>query len=102
MFFLFVLFYRALEAPTPEQIVREIAVPITQYLMKELEDSFHCPPALETFKILKLDTIPDNLNELKDYKKVHCVHKKLHLKLIKVLLKVINTCNLDLLVTDWY
>ncbi|WAR12554.1 hypothetical protein MAR_026734 [Mya arenaria] len=52
----------------PEQIIEEVAVPITHYLMAEL-NVFRCSPVLAAFDAFSLDAVPNDIAELHDHKK---------------------------------
>ncbi|XP_060564714.1 uncharacterized protein LOC132723924 [Ruditapes philippinarum] len=55
----------------PEHLVNEVAVPITHHLIQEIEDAFRCSPVLCAFNAFRLESDPDDIQELKDYKKVY-------------------------------
>ena len=57
----------------PEHLVNEVAVPVTHSLIQEIEDAFCCSPVLVAFDAFRLESVPDDLQELKDYKKVYIV-----------------------------
>jgi len=59
--------FRVDRVHTPEQIVEELAVPIVNRLIQELEDGFHCTPVLDAFSVFNVAKIPETLQELNEY-----------------------------------
>lgn len=50
--------------------MEEVAVPITYWLINELKDSFHLPPVLAAFDSFNLESVPNKIEDLEDYKKI--------------------------------
>lgn len=66
--------YRHDEAFTVEQVVKELAVPVTYGLINEINDAFHCDPMLKAFSIFQTTGVPDSMNEVADFGQVGFVY----------------------------
>ena len=55
---------------TAEQVIEEVAIPMTYSLINEIEDAFHCPPALAGFSTFNLSNVPNSVADLQNYGKV--------------------------------
>ena len=62
---------------TQEQVIEELAVPVTLMLVGELEDAYHSPPVLEAFSIFNPSKLPEAVGELADYGNVRYTYLSL-------------------------
>ncbi|XP_060602136.1 uncharacterized protein LOC132755300 [Ruditapes philippinarum] len=59
---------------TIQQFAEEVARPMVYSLIQELEDAFHCSPALGAFSVFDMRHVPSNPLELGDYGQTSISH----------------------------
>lgn len=68
--FYVIFFLRNAEVFTMVQVAAELAEPMVNGLINEMDDAFHCSDVLQGFRVFELADIPSNLPDLMEYGEV--------------------------------